>query len=238
MNTMKKLIATVLVTVLAPLVALAARGSEEEAERLQEAAEVLKEIMGAPDDAIPSELLDRAECVIVVPGLKKAALGFGGRFGRGAVSCRKAEGAGAWGPPSMLTIGGGSFGLQIGGQSSDVVLLLMNRKAIDHLLKSNFTLGGDASAAAGPKGRSAEVSTDATMHAEILSYARTRGLFAGVSLEGAVVKNDKDANERLYGRRVESRELLIEGKPAIPAAAKPFTDALTKYAPRNISAKK
>jgi len=209
------------------------------ARRLKECAEVLGEVMGAPDEAIPNELLARAECVAVVPAVKKAALGFGGRFGRGAVSCRGGtEGGGPWGAPSMLTLGGGSFGLQLGGTSSDVVMLIMNRKGIDHLLKDKFTLGGDASAAAGPKGRSAAASTDLLMRAEILTYARSRGLFAGVSLDGAVVKPDNDANEILYGREIEAKKLLVEGGAGIPAAARPFTLALSKHAPRNVSARK
>jgi len=209
----------------------------KEAARLKECAVVLGEVMGAPDDAIPSELLARAECVAVVPSMKKGALGFGARFGRGAVACRTGErGEGPWGPPSMLTIGGGSFGLQLGGQSSDVVLLIMNRRGIDHLLRDKFTLGGDASAAAGPKGRTAAAATDATMRAEILTYARTRGLFAGVSLEGAVVKPDNDANKRLYGKAVQAKDLLTQGGET-PADAAPLIEALNKYAPRNVSVK-
>jgi lipid-binding SYLF domain-containing protein len=212
--------------------------AKAEVERLKTAAEVLSEIMGTPEEGIPSELLARAECVVVVPGLKKGAIGIGGRFGRGAVSCRRgADRAGAWGSPSMLTVAGGSFGLQLGGSSTDVVMLVMNKKGVDHLLKSKFTLGGDASAAAGPKGRSAAAATDATMRAEILTYSRSRGLFAGVSLDGASVRPDKDANERLYGQRVEAKALLIDGKLGIPDAARPFTAALTKYAPKNVSAK-
>ena len=210
----------------------------KETERLKECALVLGEVMGAPDDAIPGELLARAECVAVVPAVKKFALGVGGRLGRGAVSCREGEkGGGAWGAPSMLTVAGGSFGLQLGGQSSDVVMLVMNRNGINHLLKDKFTLGGDASAAAGPKGRSAAASTDLMMRAEILTYGRTRGLFAGVSLDGAVVKPDNDANERVYGKKIEAKKLLIEGGVGAPAATAPFLKALAKHAPRNVSAK-
>ena len=226
------------VVVLAVCAGVMRADESKEAERLKECATVLGEVMGAPDEAIPDELLARAECVAVVPAVKKAALGFGGRFGRGAVSCRTGEkGGGPWGPPSMLTVGGGSFGLQLGGQSSDVVMLVMNRKGIDYLIKNKFTLGGDASAAAGPKGRSAAASTDLMMRAEILTYARTRGLFAGVSLDGAVVKPDNDANKRVYGRSVEAKKLLTQGGIATPAAAAPFIQALAKYAPRNVSAK-
>ena len=215
-------------------------GAQEakEGERLKECAAVLQEVMGAPDDSIPGELLARAECVAVIPALKKAAIGFGGRFGRGAVSCRSGEtGGGPWGPPSMLTVTGGSFGLQLGGQSSDVVFLVMNRKGINHLVKNKFTVGADASAAAGPKGRTASAGTDVTLRAEILTYARTRGLFAGVSLDGAQVKPDKDANQRVYGKKMDAKVLLTQGGVAVPAAATPFINALQKYAPRNVSAK-
>lgn len=210
----------------------------KEAERLKDCGTILGEIMAAPDDSIPSDLLARAECVAVIPALKKAAFGIGGRFGRGAVSCRSGEkGEGPWGPPSMLTVGGGSFGLQLGGQSSDVVFLVMNRNGINHLVKDKFTVGADASAAAGPKGRSAAAATDVTMRAEILTYARTRGLFAGVSLDGATVRPDNDANKRLYGKAMDAKKLLTEGGAGVPAAAQPFITALQKYAPRNVSAK-
>ena len=225
------------VVVVLAMLALPLAAQKAEAERLKEGAVVLDEIMGAPDDAIPGELLSRAECVAVIPSLKKGAIGFGGRFGRGAVSCRGGEkGAGAWGPPSMMTVTGGSFGFQLGGTSSDVVMLVMNTRGIDHLLKDKFTLGADASAAAGPKGRSAAAATDVMMRAEILTYSRTRGLFAGVSLDGASVRPDKDANKRLHGRAVEAKELLTKGGN-IPAAAAPFVEALTKHAPRNVSAR-
>ena len=230
---------TTRILLIAALAGGALAEESKEAERLKEAALVLGEIMGAPDEAIPGDLLERAECVAVIPALKKAAFGIGGRYGRGAVSCRTGEkGAGPWGPPSMLTVGGGSFGLQLGGQSSDVVFLVMNRNGINHLVKSKFTIGGDASAAAGPKGRSAAAATDITMRAEILTYARTRGLFAGVSLDGAVVKPDVDGNKNLYGKAVDAKKLLVEGGIGAPAAAQPFLTALTKYAPRNVSAKK
>lgn len=213
-------------------------GQGKEADRLKECGTVLTEVMGAPDDAIPNELLERAECVAVIPALKKAALGIGGRYGVGAVSCRGGEkGGGPWGPPSMLQVTGGSFGLQLGGQSSDVVFLVMNRNGINHLVKDKFTVGADASAAAGPKGRSAAAGTDITMRAEILTYARTRGLFAGISLDGAVVKPDKDGNKRLYGKTMDARKLLLEGGAGVPAAAQPFLNALNKYAPRNVSAR-
>jgi lipid-binding SYLF domain-containing protein len=210
---------------------------KQEAERLKESALVLDEIMKAPDDSIPGELLSRAECVAVIPSLKKGAFIVGGRFGRGAVSCRMgAKEAGPWGPPSMLTIGGGSVGFQLGGQSADIIMLVMNQRGMENLVKSKFTLGADAAAAAGPKGRSAAAATDVMMRAEILTYSRARGLFAGVSLDGASVRPDKDANQRLYGHAVEAKELLMKGG-RVPAPAAPFIQALTKHAPRNVSAK-
>ncbi len=229
---------TAVAVLAAALAATLSAADSKEVERLKDSAEVLNEIMGAPDDSIPGDLLARAECVAVIPGVKKLALGFSGRAGRGAVSCRRGETmGGAWGPPSMISIGGGGFGLQIGGTSSDVVLLVMNKKGAQHLLRSKFTLGGDAAAAAGPKGRSAAVATDATMNAEILTYARTRGLFAGVSLEGASLRPDNDANKVIYGKKVEAKELLLEGKHGTPAAAQVLIAALQKHAPRNLSAK-
>ncbi len=214
------------------------KDDKAETERLKKAAEVLDEVMAAPDDSIPSDLLARAGCVLVVPGMKKGALGIGGAYGRGAVACRAgASQAGPWGPPSMITIGGGSFGLQLGMQSTDVIALIMNRRGVDHLLKSQFTIGGDATAAAGPKGRSAAAATDATMGAEILTYARARGLFAGVSLNGTVVRPNEEANRRLYGKAVTAKEVLEEGALKAPEDAQPFIAALEKYAPRNVSAK-
>lgn len=214
----------------------APKGESAEADRLKKSVEVLDEIMAAPDEGIPGDLLSRAECVAVVPSMKKGAIGIGGTFGRGAVSCRSGQDkTGPWGPPAMITIGGGSFGFQLGGQSTDVVMLIMNRKGIDHLLSNQFTIGGDATAAAGPKGRSAAAATDATMTAEILTYARSRGLFAGVSLNGSVVKPDEEANRRLYGKAVTAKEVLEEGVLKAPAPAEPFLAALQKYAPRNVS---
>ncbi len=211
---------------------------DNEVKRLKECGVVLGEIMGAPDDTIPGELLSRAECVAVIPGVKKAAFAVGGRFGRGAVSCRGGEsGGGPWGAPSMLTVGGGSFGFQLGAQSYDVIMLVMNRNGMNHLIKDKFTLGADASAAAGPKGRQVAAGTDVLMRAEILYYARSRGLFAGVSLDGAVVRPDNDGNKRLYGKAVDANALLTQGGAAIPAGAAPFVQALQKHAPRNVSAK-
>lgn len=182
-------------------------------------------------EGIPHDLLQKSYCVVVIPSVKKAALGVGGRFGKGAAVCRTDNGRGAWGAPLMVTLGGGSFGLQIGGQSSDYVFLVMNPKGIDHLLKSKFTLGADCSVAAGPKGRSMEAATDAQMRAEILTYSRSRGIFAGLSLEGAVLKQDEDSNFDVYGGGIVPKELLSNPGFKIPAEARPLVDALRSLSP-------
>lgn len=218
--------------------ARSAAAQSKEVERLKRSAEVLDEIMAAPDQGIPKDLLDRAECVAIIPGVKKLALGFGGRYGKGVVVCRRDNLAGAWGPPAMYQLGGGSIGFQIGGTSTDFLLLVMNPKGAEYLLRSKFTLGADLSAAAGPKGRTAAAATDAQMRAEILTYSRARGLFAGASLEGAVVKQDKGANKTIYGREVNLKALLLEGKGEVPAPARSLISSLNKYSPRNISAKR
>jgi lipid-binding SYLF domain-containing protein len=201
----------------------------KETNRLDACVEVLREVLDMPE-GIPRELLAKAECVMVIPSVKKFALGFGGRFGKGAAVCRTA-GRGAWGPPLMVSIGGGNFGLQIGGEAVDLVFLVMNRKGMEHLLQSQFTLGTDASVAVGPKGRNAEAATDIQMHAEILTYSRSRGLFAGLALDGAVIKQDKDANERVYGDKVSPKDLLFTPGQAIPPAGKGLVDALREVSP-------
>lgn len=211
-------------------VAVAATAQVRETQRLAACRAVLEAIARMPE-GIPRDLLNKAECVAVVPGVKKLALGVGGRYGKGAVTCRKDGGRGPWGPPAMIEMGGPSVGLQIGGQSADYVFLVMNPQGIDHLLRSKFTLGADASVAAGPKGRSAEAATDLQLHAEILTYSRSRGLFAGVSLEGAVVKQDRNANEQIYGERVEARDLLLEGDRRVPVAARELVDLLRELSP-------
>jgi lipid-binding SYLF domain-containing protein len=198
------------------------------ADRLWESAKVMDESVKGPDSGIPKDLLKRADCVAVIPAVKKGGFGFGGQYGRGAVSCRKDEGKGGFGATSMLKIEGGSFGLQIGGQSVDVVMLFMTPKSMESLLKDKVTLGGDVAAAAGPVGRNASAETDATLHAEILTYAKSRGLFAGLSLKGSSLRPDNDANESLYGRKVQAKEILIEGKLASPQVAQKFIDSLTK----------
>ena len=205
------------------------------ADRLYESSKVLEELVKAPDGGIPKDLMKKAECIAVIPSVKKAAIGFGGNYGRGVVACRKDGGKGPFGPPSMLALSGGSIGIQLGGQSTDVVMLFMTPDSMKHLLKDKVTLGGDASAAAGPKGREASAQTNATMRAEILTYGRGRGLFAGISLKGAVLKPDGDANDALYNKKVDAKELLLEGKGTVPVAAQKFLATLTKMANPNIS---
>ena len=197
------------------------------AERLKDSAELMAEIMATPDRSIPQDLFEKAHCVVVVPGLKKAAFGFGGKYGRGFISCRKANGPG-WSAPGAVRMEGGSFGFQIGVSSTDVVLLVMNERGVDKLLSSKFTLGGDASVAGGPVGRSASAQTDAQMSAEILSWSRSRGAFAGISLEGATLRNDLDENAAMYGKKLENRE-VVKGKTSTPAAASEFIGTLNKY---------
>ncbi len=199
--------------------------------QLQKATNVLNEIMGTPDKGIPDELLEKAVCVGIVPSQLKFALGFGGTYGRGVLVCRKG-GNGHWDAPSMFTLGAASVGFQIGGKATDVVFLVMNPEGAKKLVQDSVKLGGEASVAAGPVGRSAEGATDAQLHAEILSYSRTRGLFAGLSLDGAVVKQDKDDNRKLYGREVSAKQLLIDGTVRSPRSARGLDSTLTKYSPK------
>jgi SH3 domain-containing YSC84-like protein 1 len=214
------------------LLSLASRGlAVNNTTQLRKATNVLVEIMGTPDKGIPSDLLEKAVCVGVVPSELKFALAVGGTYGRGVLVCRQG-GNGSWGAPSMFTIGGGSFGFQIGGQATDVVFIVMNPEGARKLVQDSVKLGGEASIAAGPVGRSAEGATDVQLHAEILSYSRSRGLFAGVSLAGAVLKQDKDENQRLYGHTVSAKQILIEGTVSPPEAAHQLDGALAKYAPK------
>ncbi len=194
-------------------------------ERLQESAIILSEIMNIPEEGIPKDLLKKAECLAIIPSMKKAAFGIGGNYGRGCLLCRIED---KWSPPVMISMTGGSVGFQLGGSSTDVILLIMNERGVNKLLESKVTLGGDASAAAGPKGRTAQAATDVQMRAEILSYARSRGLFAGVSLQGSVVKADRDDNKDLYGHKVDTRELLFEGGE-IPKSARKLIHLLEQY---------
>jgi lipid-binding SYLF domain-containing protein len=199
-------------------------------ERLGDAASLFSEIMTTPDRAIPQRLLDRSECVVLVPGLKKAAFVFGGKYGKGFAECRRRD-ADGWGPPAAIRIEGGSFGLQVGVSSSDVVLLVTNERGMKKLEQDHFTIGGEAAAAAGPVGRNATAQTDLLMTAELLSWSRSHGIFAGVSLDGSTLRNDLDENNALYAKRWTSRQILESGAP-IPPAAKRLLDLLAKYSPR------
>jgi len=226
-----------LTLVLCFVIASAGLGAaNKEQDRLENCGVVMQEVLNTPEN-IPQELLEKAECVVVIPSMTKVALGIGGSYGRGAMVCRSGKAFnGPWGAPAMYAIEGGSFGLQLGGESTDVVLLVMNNRGVNALLGSKVKLGGNASVAAGPKGRSVEASTDASMRAEILSYSRSRGLFAGVSLEGTSLRPDDDATEQVYGRRLKARQ-IITGRVAVPAAGKHLVDVLEKNAPRNESTK-
>lgn len=199
-------------------------------QRLEDAAAVISEIMDTPDKGIPQDLLDKSQCIIVVPGLKKGAFILGGKYGKGVVSCRKSGGTG-WTAPASIRVEGGSVGFQIGGSESDVVMLVMNERGMQKLMESKFTLGGEGEVAAGPVGRNATAQTDALMHAEILSWSRSRGIFAGISLQGATLRQDLDDNKELYGKAYETKEIL-NGNLAVPAAASKLISLLGKYSAR------
>lgn len=205
---------------------------DTEDKRLRNSGQVLSEIMNIPDN-IPRDLLDRARCVVVIPSVLKAAFGVGGSYGRGAMVCRTGHDfRGPWGAPSMMVLEGGSFGFQIGGEATDFVLLLMNDRAAHSLLHSKVKLGADATAAAGPVGRAAEADTDAYMRAEILTYSRARGLFAGISLEGATLHPDNEGNESLYGHGVTAEDIVFRGSTPTPEAADQLVSILQKASPQ------
>jgi lipid-binding SYLF domain-containing protein len=211
---------------------------KKEKERLENCGTVVQEIMDIPDN-IPQDLIDKADCIIVYPSVLKAAFVFGGSYGRGAMVCRTGENfTGPWSAPTMMALEGGSFGLQIGGQATDFVLLVMNERGAKSILSSKVKLGGDASAAAGPKGRNAEASTDVTMRAEILSYSRARGLFAGISLAGSTVRPDNSANENLYGKRFEPGDIIFKGVVPVPSSAQKMVSYLNQKTPKNRSSGK
>ena len=229
---MKKIWILVFALALRPLALLA---QEHEADRLKHAGEVLMEILNIPDN-IPKSILDKSECVIVIPSVKKFAIGIGGNYGRGAMTCRSgASFTGPWGPPAMVALEGGNIGFQLGGQATDFVLLVVNPKGIDSILKSKVKLGADAAAAAGPKGRDAQAATDVLMHAEILTYSRSRGLFAGVSLDGSTLRPDNSASEKVYGRKVSARDIVLEHKVGTPASGRLMVSVLQKASPTNKS---
>ena len=214
-----------LATALAPCGSVAA--NDDTAKRLGAATDVLNEIMSTPDKGIPQDLLDKSACAVIIPNVKKGAFILGAKYGRGFIACRRSNGSG-WSAPAGVKVEGGSVGLQIGGSETDVVMLVMNKAAINKLLSSKFTIGGDASAAAGPVGRTSSAETDAQMRAEILTYSRTRGLFAGVSLQGATLRPDDDANEDMYGRKMSNQDIVL-GSVKEPAAASGLIAALNKY---------
>lgn len=204
---------------------------DKNVERLEQSAEVITEIMNTPEKGIPHDLMDKSVCVGVIPSEKKAAFIVGATYGRGAMVCRKG-GNGPWGAPSMFTVGGANVGFQIGGEETDFVLLVMNGRGAEKLVHDNTKIGADASAAAGPVGRSAEGATDLQLHAEILTYSRSRGAFAGVSLDGQMFKQDEDSNEKLYGRKVAPVDILFKGVVAPPSGAQALDAVLTKSSPR------
>lgn len=220
---------------LAALALPSSGAGSKETERLQNCGTVLREIMDIPED-IPQDLIDKAECVIVYPSVLKAAFIVGGSYGRGAMTCRTGEHySGPWSAPSMMVLEAGSVGFQIGGQATDFVLLVMNPRGAHSMLKNKVKLGADASVAAGPKGRTAEASTDATLRAEVLSYSRSRGLFAGISLAGASVRPDGDANESVYGRGVDAHDIIFGNKIKAPKAAQRMISYLDRRSPKNTS---
>ena len=217
------------------LLATVVSAKNKEEERLENCATVMQEILNVPEN-IPQDLLDKAECIGVVPSVKKFALGIGGSYGAGAFICRSGlRFDGAWTPPAMYRLEGGSLGIQLGGSATDFVLLVMNPKGADAIIKSKVKLGADASVAGGPKGRTAAAATDATMRAEILTYSRSRGLFAGVSLEGSTLRPDKGAIKKIYGREYEARQILREGAVGVPASGKALVALLNERSPANLS---
>jgi lipid-binding SYLF domain-containing protein len=233
---MKRILSSVLALILISPALLASDMKEKD--RLENCGLVIQEIMDIPDD-IPQDLIDKADCVIIYPSVLKGAFIFGGSYGRGAMTCRTGEKFnGPWSAPTMMALEGGSFGFQIGGQATDFVLLVMNERGARAILSSKVKLGADASAAAGPKGRSAEASTDVTMRAEILSYSRARGLFAGVSLSGSTVRPDNRANENLYSKPVSAVDIIFKGVVPVPPSAQKMVSYLNKKSPKNLSSGK
>jgi lipid-binding SYLF domain-containing protein len=208
-------------------------GSKAEArQRALKASSAFRDIMSAPDHSIPRELIDRAQCIAVFPSVKKGGFIIGGHYGKGLISCRRSEGS--WGAPAYFTIGGGSFGLQIGGQEVDLVLLIMNESGIEGLLQDKFEIGAGAAASAGPVGRNAHVSTDILLKSQIISYSRSRGLFAGLELKGAVITQDNEANKDIYNQEFSAREIIIEGKTRAPADIRIFPQTLRRFSAKLI----
>ena len=232
---MRKLWCTLAATFLIAYPFTTTSAQRRENDRLESAGGVLEDILNVPDD-IPTDLLNKAECVIVAPSVVKFAIGFGGSYGRGAMSCRSgANFTGPWSAPSMIAIEGGSFGLQLGGQATDFILLVMNPRGATSILSSKVKLGADAAASAGPKGRNAQAATDVAMRAEILTYSRSRGLFAGVSLEGSTLRPDNGANESVYGRKISAEDIVRKGAAQTPASASKMISLLNSKSPNNTS---
>jgi lipid-binding SYLF domain-containing protein len=217
------------------LLVLPALAQDKEEDRVEKAGVVIKEIMGIPDD-VPQDVIDKADCVVVLPSVIKFAIGIGGSYGRGVMTCRGGKTFhGPWSAPTMMALEGGSFGLQLGGQATDFVLLLMSPKSASSILESKVKLGGDVSAAAGPVGRNLSAETDVTMRAEILSYSRARGLFAGISLAGSTLRPDNDANKKLYGKEVSAKAIVFSRAVPAPKSAHLLLATLTKRSPKNLS---
>lgn len=226
---------TIFAIFLSTTLALSAFGQDKEEDRVRSAGQVVSEIMNIPDD-IPQNVIDKADCVVVMPSVLKAAFVVGGSYGRGVMTCRTGRDFhGPWGAPTMMALEGASFGFQLGGQATDFVLLLMSPKSATSILNSKVKIGGDASAAAGPVGRNASAETDVTMRAEILSYSRARGLFAGVSLSGSTLRADNNANKALYGKDVTAQQIVFEHAVPPPPSARLLLSTLAKRSPRNLS---
>src|SRR5271154_827635 len=224
-----------LAVVLFMMAGSSAFGQQKEQDRVANSGKVMQEIMNIPDD-IPQSVIDKADCVVVLPSVVKFAIGIGGSYGRGVMTCRGGESFdGRWGAPSMMALEGGSFGLQLGGQATDFVLLLMTPRSAENILTSKVKIGGDASAAAGPVGRNASAETDVTLRAEILSYSRARGLFAGISLSGSTLRPDNDANKNLYGKQVSAKDIVFNRAVPVPPSAKLLLATLDKRSPKNLS---
>ncbi len=229
---LKSILASITMAVLVLAFSTPADKETKEEDRVKDAGRVMTEILNVPDD-VPQDLLDKADCVVVFPSVLKAAFIVGGSYGRGVMTCRTGSSFnGPWGAPSMMALEGGSFGLQIGGEATDFVLLVMNDRGANGILSSKVKLGGDASVAAGPVGRSASAETDASMRAEILSYSRARGAFAGVSLEGSTIRPDNDANERIYGQKMSARDIVLRHETSPPPAAAQLLSTLNARTPQ------
>ncbi len=218
-----------LVFVFSFVISTSAKISQAEKERISSAIDVLNQLLDTPDKSVPKDILGKSECIMVIPSVKKGAFVFGGQYGKGLASCRRSPDG--WSAPLFFSLKGGSFGLQIGGQSIDLVLVIMNDKGINSLLKDKFTLGADASVAAGPVGRASSAETDAALKAEILAYSRTQGVFAGISLKGSSLKPDQEANLGLYGKKIAAKDVLISNLVEYPEDTNLFIEALNKRSP-------